>query len=627
MNRIAQAAVISLLALAAACGKSPAPQTSTPPAQAAAARSEAEDANARFDALIQDFTKAYFAEMPEMATYFGAPDDFAPGAAAKLNDRSQEADAARRKTMEDWLVKFKASDAGALDRHHRLIRDKLITQLEGALAPARVVDYGEIFGVYGSWFTPYPVIQNSGAIIDVPNLMAAQQTVASKDDAENYLSRLAAYAPMIDDLIAKMRHDAGLGVAPPDFIIEKTRNVLKAFTAAPAAQNVLSTSFAEKLAKAKVDGAGDFVARANDIIANKIYPASKKLDAYLGEAAKSATHDAGIWRLPHGAELYQAMIREMTDTNMTADEIHQIGLEEVARITGEMDKILKAQGYKDGTVGERMTALAREKRFFYPNTDEGRAEIMSYINTLLDGVKAKLPDWFGALPKYPLEVRRVPIFSQDSAPGGYYDTPAADGSRPGIYWINLRDTAIWPKFSIPTLTYHEAIPGHHMQGAIALEQKEPLILSVLYSNAYAEGWALYAEQLAHEMGLYDNDPFGDLGRLRDELHRAVRLVVDTGMHGKKWSREQAIDYMVKTEGADPSDAVSEIERYVVWPGQALGYKIGMLKIEELREKAKAELGDRFDIKAFHDAVLTNGSAPLPVLEEDVDAWIEKTKGS
>ncbi|HXI88251.1 MAG TPA: DUF885 domain-containing protein [Parvularculaceae bacterium] len=609
MKRFVGVAAIILVALAA-CQKAP-----------------PKDSNAQFDALVEDFTKSYFAEMPEMATYLGAPADLAPGADARLNDRSQEADAARRKKMEDWLARLRASDDSALDAHHRLIRDILITYLDGALTPARVVGYGEIFDVYGSWFTPYVVIQNSAAIVDVPNIMTAQQKVATKEDAENYLSRLSAYAPMIDDLIAKMQHDAGLGVVPPDFIIEKTQNVLKGFKADSAAQNPLSTSFAKKLADAKVDGADDYVARANDLIANKVYPAAQKLDDYLGELKKNATHDAGLWRLPHGAELYQAMIREMTDTDMTADEIHEIGLKEVDRITAEMDAILKAQGYAGGTVGERMTALGKEPRFFYPNTDEGRAELLADINAQLTRIKGLLPQWFGVLPKYPLEVRRIPVFSQDSAPRGYYDNSAADGSAPGIYWINLRDTAALPKFSLPTLTYHETIPGHHLQTAIAMAQKDPLILSAIYSNAYAEGWALYSEALVAEMGLYADDPFANLGRLRDELHRAVRFVVDTGLNAKKWSREQAIDYMVKTEGAEPSDAASEIERYVVWPGQALGYKIGMLKIEELRKHAEEELGDKFDIRGFHDAVLTKGSVPLPILEKNVDAWIEKTKAS
>lgn len=626
MNAFARFGALSLLALAAACGK---PPEKAPPSTAETTTTttpDAQEAGAAFDSLVDDLTRAYFAEIPETATYFGAPSDLAPGADAKLNVRTFEADQARRKMMEAELAKLKAFDETGLDHRRREIRDMLITQIDGALGPARVVDYGAIFNVYGSWYTPYAVIQNSGPVVDTPNVMDAQQKVTTPEEAEAYLARLAAFGPMIDEVIEKTRKDAELGVTPPDFILAKTQNVIEGFTGAPAAENVLAASFAAKLAKANVPGADDYVARATDLVEKEIYPAEKRLYDYLGELKATASHDAGIWRLPNGAALYQAMIREMTDTDMTADEIHEIGLKEVDRITGDMDAILKAQGYAEGTVGERMTKLAEEKRFFYPNTDEGKAQILADIKDQLDRVDALLPQWFGLQPKVGVDVRAVPKFSQDSAPGGYYDAPAADGSRPGIYWINLRDTAIWPKFSVPTLTYHEAVPGHHLQGAIALGQKSPLILSVFYSNAYAEGWALYAEALAKEMGLYDSDPFGDLGRLRDELHRAVRLVVDTGMHAKKWSREQAIDYMVKTEGAHPSEAESEIERYVVWPGQALGYKIGMLKIEELRKHAREELGDAFDIRAFHDAVLKEGPVPLPILEANIRAWVDQVKG-
>lgn len=625
MIRLARFGALSLFALAAACAK--APESAPPAPDEKAAPDAASEAAAAFDAEVDALTRLYFAEMPEMATYLGAPADIAPGADGKLNARSFEADAARRQTMEGALARLKGFDETALDHRRREIRNILITQLDGALAPARAARYGAIFGVYGSWFTPYAVIQNSGPIVDVPNLMAAQQSAASPEEAEAYLSRLSAFGPMIDDVIAKMRKDAELGATPPDFILAKTQNVIKGFTASPPAENVLAASFAAKLEKAAAPDAESYVARAVDIVGSEIYPAEQRLYDYLGELMTTASHDAGIWRLPNGEALYKAMIREMTDTDLAADEIHDIGLKEVARITAEMDAILKAQGYAEGSVGERMTKLAEEQRFFYPNTEEGKAQILADIKGQIDRVNALVPEWFGLQPKFGVEVRAVPEFSQESAPGGYYDSPAADGSRPGIYWINLRDTAVWPKFAVPTLTYHEAVPGHHLQNAIALGQDAPLILSVLYSNAYGEGWALYAEALAKEMGLYADDPFGDLGRLQDELHRAVRLVVDTGMHAKKWSREAAIDYMVKTEGAHPAEAESEIERYVVWPGQALGYKIGMLKIAELRKLAAAELGEAFDIRVFHDAVLKEGPVPLPVLEANVRAFIDEAKGA
>ena len=356
-------------------------------------------------------------------------------------------------------------------------------------------------------------------------------------------------------------------------------------------------------------------------------PANQRLAAKLQSLRAEATHDAGIWRLPQGEALYQAMILHMTDTTRTPQEIHDIGLAEVARITGEMDAILKREGYADGSVGERMATLAREPRFAYANDAEGKAKLLAFINTELDEINQLLPKWFAKLPPQSVVVRQIPPQAEGSSSGGYYDPPALDGSRPGTYWINLRDTAIWPSFKLKTLTYHEANPGHHLQNALGMSPEAPVLASLMFSNAFGEGWALYAEALAHEMGLYADDPWGDLGRLQDELHRAVRLVVDTGMHAKRWSREQAIEYMVATEGGHPKEAEAEVERYAVWPGQALGYKIGMLEIQRLRGVAEKALGERFDIGAFHQVVLEDGGIPLQVLEAKVKAWIAAQQAS
>jgi len=610
-------AALSVLALWS-CGKKPADK----PAPAIV---EAPAVAAAFDEAVNALTLAYFDEMPEMATYVGAPAELAPGAAARLSDRTPGGDAARRARLQAEHERLAAVAPEGLDRTRALQRETLLTLLGAALAPAQLVPYGSFLGEYGVWFTPYALWQNGGVAVSIPNILEAQHQVTSAAAAEAYLARLSAYARMIDGAVAKLEADAEKGVIPPDFVIDKTRAVFSAFSSVPAGDNVLAASFAKKLETAKVDGAADFSARASAIVESEIYPAGRRATAALETLRAQATHEAGVWRLPQGEALYAALIRQMTDTDLTADEIHQIGLREVDRILGEMDTILKGQGYRDGTVGERMRKLAGEPRFFYPNTEEGKAQILKDIAGQLAAVDALAPKWFGTLPKYAVEVRAVPAFSEASAPGGYYDSPALDGSRPGIYWINLRDTAIWPKYAVPTLTYHEAVPGHHFQNAISLGQDQPLILSVLYSNAFGEGWALYAEALAAEMGLYDSDPFGNLGRLQDELHRAIRLVVDTGMHAKRWSREQAIDYMATTEGAHPLEVESEIERFAVWPGQALGYKMGMLKIQALRKEAETALGPKFDIRAFHDLVLKDGAVPLPILERTVRAWIAAEK--
>ena len=611
---------VSFLLFLAACGDGGDKKANATVREAAAALPHA-DANEVFDATVEDLTKRYFASLPEMATYMGAPPEMAPGADARLNDRSIAGEAARRAEMGALLTGLEAIDPGMLDPDRARIRATLITLMDGALGPSRLVEYGGVFAEYGVWFLPYVINQNSGPTIDIPNLMEAQQSVKTPEEAETYLTRLAMIAPTMDGVLEKMRHDVALGAIPPDFILEKASAVIDGFAAAPARENVLYASFVNKLEAAGVAGADDFEARALTLVEEGVLPAYRRISAYLAEIKPGAPHEAGVWRLPNGEALYKAMVRHMTDEPLNPDDVHQIGLDEVVRITAEMDRLLRAEGMTEGTVGERMTALRADARFTYPNTDEGKAAILSDIQTQLAGVRAALPKWFGTLPKYDVEVRAVPAFSQDSAPGGYYDSPALDGSRPGIYWINLRDTAIWPKYKVPTLTYHEAIPGHHMQNAISLEQDAPLISAIIYSNPSGEGWALYSEALAAEMGLYDGDPFGNLGRLQDELHRAVRLVVDTGMHAKKWSREQAIDYMVATEGNDRSEAVSEIERYVVWPGQALGYKIGMLKLQALRADAEAAFGDDFDIREFHDRVLKVSSSALPVIDAEIRAWI------
>lgn len=619
----ARALLMASILVLAGCGGSATRETGR--VAPAPATREATQAGSAFDAAVVALSKGYYQQVPEAATYNGAPPDLAGDADARLNDRSVAGDAARVAELETLLARLKATSAGALDADSQRVRATLITLFDGALGPSRIVDYGTSFDVYGTWYLPYAINQNSGPTVDIPKLMEAQQSVRNREQAQLYLSRLEALPRILDGSLARLRHDVELGAIPPDFIIAKAKAVVDAFSAQPAAENVLYSSFVAKLKAANVTDADTLSSEALTRVGDGVLPAYRRISTYLGEIAPKAPHDAGLWRLPNGPALYKAMIRHMTDSDLDPDAIHQTGLDEVARIAGEMDGLLRAQGYVDGTVGQRMAAMAKDPRFVYPNTAEGKAALLAGIQTDLAKVRALLPKYFGTLPKHPLEVRVVPEFSQDSAPGGYYDPPAPDGSRPGIYWVNLRDTAMLPKFSSPTLTYHEAIPGHHMQMAIAIDQPMPFIAKSFASNPAAEGWALYAEALAAEMGLYKDDPFGNLGRLRDELHRAVRLVVDTGMHAKKWSREQAIDYMIRTEGVEPGAAESEVERYVVWPGQALGYKIGMLKLQQLRREAEAAHGGKFDIREFHDRLLRIQSSALPVIEDEMRAWIAKAK--
>jgi uncharacterized protein (DUF885 family) len=328
---------------------------------------------------------------------------------------------------------------------------------------------------------------------------------------------------------------------------------------------------------------------------------------------KSATHDAGVWRLPRGADYYSASVLNQTTTTRKPAEIHRLGLDLVAEHAANIDELLKMQGMTQGTVGERLRAMFVDPRFQYPDTDAARATLLADLNGRVRSVRAKLPKYFATLPKSGVEIRRVPTEIEAGAPGGYYNLASLDGKRPGIYWINLRDTREQPKWLLPTLTYHESVPGHHLQLSIQQETGLPLIRKVSQYTAYVEGWALYAEQLAAEMGEYDHDPLGRIGQLHDSMFRAVRLVIDSGIHAMKWSREQAIRYFTETLGDPVTEATGEVERYCVWPGQACCYMLGKLKFLAERERAQKILGARFDIRKFHDAVLLSGAVPLDLM--------------
>jgi len=573
--------------------------------------------NELFDEAVQEMTVAFFHHVPEAATQLGLSEDIVPGTGRRMMDRSVDGNTARNQALEAALARLQSIDSESLSTDRQRTHAVLTTLFDGFLSPSRVVDYGTTSGAWTVWYIPYSIVQNSGPTVDIPNFLNSQQPVTNAAEAEAYLVRLASVKDALDGALESYRHGVQQGAIPPDFIIEKSLAVVEAFIEPEAGQNAMYLSFTDRMEKAGIENAEDYADRALRIIDADVIPAYQRIADYMGEIKTSAPHDAGVWRLPNGEALYAAMIRHMTDSNLSADNIHRTGLDEVNRITSQMDEILREEGYTDGTVGERMQRLNVEARFLYANDAEGKEKLLNDLRAQVDGMYAELPNWFRKLPTHKVEVRMVPEFSQASAPIGYYNNPAPDGSRPGYYFINLRDTALHPSWTLPTLSYHEAVPGHHLDGATSMELETPPIVKALWSNTSGEGWALYGERLAAEMGMYADDPFGDLGRLQAELHRAVRLVVDTGMHAKKWSREQAIDYMVEIEGLDEATATSEIERYAVWPAQALGYKLGQLKILALREEAKQALGDAFDIRYFNQLVLEVASAPLPFIEATV----------
>lgn len=474
-------------------------------------------------------------------------------------------------------------------------------------------------------FYGYPVNQLSGLQISLPRFLDTFHEVTTAEDAEHYVARLSKLDMKLNQAMEGIQRREELGIIPPMFVIDKSVQIMTEFVEQPATENVLYVSFRDKLAKAdEIDAAQRevYLARASAEIENTVYPAWRGYIDYFSGLRSKATSDAGVWKFPDGEAYYASRLKENTTTEMSAGEIHQVGLSEVDRIQGEMLAILEAQGY-DRSLGftELINQVAGEDRFYYPDTDEGREQILDDYRGIIAEINAGIMSVFHSKPRAAVEVRRVPQFSEKTSPGAYYTGPSMDGSRPGIFYANLYDIKATPKYGMRTLAYHEAVPGHHFHIASQRElEGVPMFRKQIGFTAYAEGWALYAEQLAWEMG-YEKDPWDNLGRLQAELFRAVRLVVDTGIHEKRWTRESAIEYMLANTGMAESDVVSEIERYIVNPGQATAYKVGMMEILRLREEAKTALGDRFDLRDFHEVVLRKGAMPLWLLRDRVEDWI------
>ncbi|MBY6016891.1 DUF885 domain-containing protein [Halomonas denitrificans] len=477
----------------------------------------------------------------------------------------------------------------------------------------------------------YPVNQLFGIQNGYPSFMEAQHQVQSVEDAENYLARLDAVALKFEQNLEGIKLRTDRGIIPPRFVIERVLTEMNDFVATPAQDNILYTSLQTKLAEtAEVTAQQrtELLVEAERRIRDSVYPAYQMLIDYFAGLRDVAGDDDGFWHLPQGEEAYALALKLFTTTDYSADQIHQLGLQEVARIQGEILEILTTQGYEtDAGFTPAIEALAADPRFYYEDNDAGRAEILKDYQAILDEIAAGLDDAFNIRPQAGMEVVRIPEFKEKTAPGAYYQQPAIDGSRPGRFFANLYDIKATPSYSMRTLAYHEGIPGHHFQIALGMEQEGlPFFRRMSPFTAYVEGWALYSEQLAWELGFQDN-PFDNIGRLQAELFRAVRLVVDTGIHHQRWTRQEAIDYMRANTGMALSDVTAEIERYIVMPGQATAYKVGMMKILELRSKAQAQLGEQFDLRDFHDVVLQNGAVPLSILERLVDDYIEQKQAS
>ena len=614
---LAALAATAAMPLLSACARAVA--AAQPPSGAPvvpAGPSEAQ-ALALLDSLAENLLQLF----PESATSLGIDDGARAELRSRLTDRSALGQQRVANTLRADLARANAFDSSGLDfamrTNFEVVRSAYSTALEGLALP-----YGDV--AVGGWRnTPYVVIQNVGAYLDVPRFLDSDHPVNNAADAEAYLSRLQSYPRQLDGELGRIQSARGMGLVPPAFLLDKAIGQMELSIKNAREGGGLVESLVRRTKEKGI--AGDWGARALAISRGEVAPALERQLAELKAERAVATNEAGMWARPRGDDFYRWALKAATTTTLTPDEIHRMGLQEVEALHARMDPILREIGYTSGSVGERMQKLADDPRYKFAEGDEGRAEIMAFIQEQLAWIKAQMPRAFNTLVDPNMEVRRLPPEEEPGAPGAYGGAGSIDGTIPGRFWINLRTTDLHRKYDLADLTFHEAIPGHIWQGEYT--HKLPLVRQLLSFNAYSEGWALYGEQLADELGAYDGNPVGRLGYLQSLAFRACRMVVDTGLHAKQWTRQQAVDFFVNVNGSKAEEVASEVDRYCSWPGQATGYKLGHSRIVALREKAKAELGPQYDLKAFNDAVVLGGNVPLDVLEKNVEAHIARAKAA
>lgn len=589
----------------AAC--TPMARTGSASGQGAAAQ-----ARAAYDRLFERLLQVN----PELATSLGLD----TGARAGLKSRLSDASPAGRFGGMDVLgaarPQLQAIDRRRLSGRDRGWYDTALWFADRA-DEIRTIPYGG----YEGYPIPYVLSQLTGSYQDVPDFLDTQHKIDTAEDAQAYLDRLDQFHRNVGQEVERARADAGGGVVPPAYIIDKALTQTRALRAERGAQAGLVRSLVRRAREKNL--AGDWEGRAVRIVDGSFAQALDRQIALLTELRGRAPAHAGVMNLPEGRRFYENALRYHTSTNLTPEQAHEIGLEQVRAVSAEAEPLLRREGLTQGSVGARLRALGEQPRFAYPNTGAGRAQIIADLNRHMDMVRARMPEIFSAstIPTSGMEIRRVPPAIEAGAPRGYAQGGSLDGSRPGAFYINLVNTSIWPKWALPTLNHHESVPGHLWQGAIVNSaQNIPLLHRTLGIPAFGEGWGLYAETLADEIGVYAQDPLGRLGMLQSFLYRAARIVMDTGMHSKNWGRDQTIRYFIDTVGLDPISATSEVERYIVWPGQATSYKLGHNEILRIRDEARRRLGSRFDIKAFHDLVLLSGDMPLEVLAGMAREW-------
>lgn len=625
MSLVNRFALLASTALLAACTTTQPDALMTPPVASEIATESATvttppvDQAAALKAFFEDYDQAELALSPMSKSYRGIKD----GDYGKLNDFSDAAAIVGhdldQRTVAEMERRFDRSTLSAEDQlSYDLLKYR--NQRSDSVFPYRRYVY--VFD------------QMNGAQADIPAFLINIHKIDNEQDARDYISRIRASATYLDQAIVESQEREKLGNLPPKWVfpqvIEQSQNLIKGapFTTGP--DNDVYADFKEKVGKLSVPAETKtaLIAEAHDALIGSMGPAYERVIAALKDQQSRAGTDDGIWRFANGAPMYQALLKYYTTTDLTPDQVHDLGLAQVARIHGEMEAIKAQVGFK-GTLQQFFAHIRDGKQFYYPNTPAGRQAYLDESKRTQAQVAAQLPRFFGQLPKTELLIKPVEPFREKSAGKAFYNDPPPDGSRPGIYYVNLYNMADMPSIEAEVLFCHEGIPGHHLQGALLSELPKgavPPFRQFSGYNATDEGWGLYAEKLCKEMGLY-KDPYRDFGRLQLELHRAIRLVVDSGIHHKRWSREQAIKYVEDNSADAKGGIVKAIERYIVYPGQATAYMVGKLKIEELRAKAKAELGAKYDDRGFHDTILLSGSMPLGMLEQRVDAWIAKVKAS
>ena len=567
------------------------------------------------EGLLNEFAWNMLRHEPLRASSLGVDTGEHAALRSQLGDASQAGQDAYAATLSRDLERARQFPKVGLDAAMRtsfaVVESAYETAVEGFALP-----YGDI--PVGSWRTaPYPVIQNVGAYIDLPRALDSDHPIRDEADAEAYIARLSEIPAILQGELERMQSGREFGVVPPDFLLDRALNQMENQLTDAMAGGSLVDSIVRRTAAEGI--AGSWHQRAQAIVTGDVAPALEAQLAELRLQRGMAGSAPGMSAQPEGDEWYRWSLKSSTTTDMSAAEIHQLGIETLADIHGEMDPILRSLGYTEGNPGQRMIALSQDDRFKFAEGDAGRAEIMRFLEERIETIRAEMPRAFRRVINPQVAVRRIPQNEELGAPTAYGGAPAVDGSRPGTFWINLRDTDLHRKYDLPTLTHHEAIPGHVWEGEYS--NQLPLVRAILAFNAFSEGWALYSEQLADELGAYDDDPAWRLGYLQAAAYRAIRLVVDTGLHAQNWGRQQAIDYFHTNSGVGVAETTNEIDRYCSWPGQATGYMVGKLEILRQRGLAQQALGNNYDLRDFNLAVVEGGNAPLDVLAGNISGYI------